>query len=389
MKILFRLSAKDLWYDRKISACIIATILAVVAPLLLLFSLKFGIISQLQQQLISDPRNLEIKLFGNGLGLEQSWFDWLDEQPETGFSIGKTRSLNMQETLKHNLQAVEILLIPTKKNDPLLPEQGELKQNQIVLSQVVADNLKITVGQSVQLLVRRNQQNKLLQLEVSAVISETFAGRNTGFISLPLLVAIERYKDNQAEDFEPQTLPSQFANARIYAKDLESVAPLTEKLRQHPKLQGGDVSNKAAEIENMRAIDYVLSVIFWVILVTSAVGCLLSLAGAFFANVDRKRKDIAQLRLLGFSKKAVVFYFILQSLVLSTIAFVLSCLLFALGSSLFNQVLHGLSDDFVSGLESFHFGLAFVISVLMAMVIAGIATLPAVKIQPAESLREI
>ena len=43
------------------------------------------------------------------------------------------------------------------------------------------------------------------------------------------------------------------------------------------------------------------------------VGCVLSLIGAFLANIDRKRKDIAVLRLIGFQQSAVGILFSFSS----------------------------------------------------------------------------
>lgn len=80
--LLAKLALNDIFYDRKVSFCIIASLVAVIAPLLLLFSLKYGIVSQLRHQLVNDPTNLEIKIVGN-LNLSQDWFDWLKQQPES------------------------------------------------------------------------------------------------------------------------------------------------------------------------------------------------------------------------------------------------------------------------------------------------------------------
>jgi hypothetical protein len=51
--LIIRLSFADLWYDKKVSFCIIASVISVITPLLLLFSLKYGVVSQLRQQLLN------------------------------------------------------------------------------------------------------------------------------------------------------------------------------------------------------------------------------------------------------------------------------------------------------------------------------------------------
>lgn len=71
--LLSSLAWRDLIYDRKVALCIVFSLVSVIAPLLLLFGLKNGIVTQLHNQLLNDPRNLEIRMLGNG-NYPQSWF---------------------------------------------------------------------------------------------------------------------------------------------------------------------------------------------------------------------------------------------------------------------------------------------------------------------------
>ncbi len=73
VSLLLKLGIDDLMHDRKVSFFIMASIVAVVAPLLLLFGLKFGIVSQMRAELLADPRNLEIRMLGSAK-LDDAWF---------------------------------------------------------------------------------------------------------------------------------------------------------------------------------------------------------------------------------------------------------------------------------------------------------------------------
>ncbi|SUB36740.1 ABC transporter permease [Pasteurella multocida] len=131
IRLLSQLAWRDLRYDRNVSFCIIASLIAVIAPLLLLFSLKYGVVSQLRAQLMNDPRHLEIKIVGN-LNLSSEWFAWLQQQPETQFVIPLTRSLNtivdLRSDTRHFVSDVELL--PTAPNDPILaPLQLQQKKS--------------------------------------------------------------------------------------------------------------------------------------------------------------------------------------------------------------------------------------------------------------------
>ena len=57
---IFRLALKDYFYERLLSACAIMGLAAVLAPLLVLFGVKSGIINTMSDRLLQDPRNREI-----------------------------------------------------------------------------------------------------------------------------------------------------------------------------------------------------------------------------------------------------------------------------------------------------------------------------------------
>jgi putative ABC transport system permease protein len=119
--LLIELAARDLWHDRKVSLCIVASLVAVIAPLLLLFGLKHGVVSQLNDELLSDPRNLEVRMLGN-YDLAGGWFERLRAQPGVGFVIPLTRSLNTQADLQRDSQhfVANAEVIPTASGDPLI-----------------------------------------------------------------------------------------------------------------------------------------------------------------------------------------------------------------------------------------------------------------------------
>lgn len=397
--LLSQLALRDLLYDRKVSFCIIASLIAVIAPLLLLFSLKYGIVSQLRSQLINDPRNLEIKIVGN-LNLSSDWFIWLKQQPETRFVMPLTRSLNTIVDLRTDNRRFisDVELLPTESGDPVLGSQ-QLQQSQgVVLSALAAEKLAVKAGDKVTLLATRKYEGitekGLIELVIDGVLPESQFSRAAAFVDLTTLVGIEDFRDGLQTDLFPtmqgkirEQVRSTFARARIYASSLEDVAPLALKLRD----KHIDTRTEAKAIENVKAIDSVLNVIFMVIAMTSIIGCILSLIGAFLANIDRKRKEIAVLRLLGFQSFGVMGYLVLQAIILSSLAFILSYLFFITGSQLFNQILTSNFADthFISSLHPLHLVSAFIICFVLAAIVAAIGAMRAIRIQPAESLRDV
>lgn len=398
--LLLELAGRDLWFDRKISLCIVASLIAVIAPLLLLFGLKNGIVTQMRDNLLSDPRNLEIRLLGNR-NLDQAWIDNIQHHPGVGFVIPLTRSLNTQADLVKDSQqfAADAEIIPTASGDPLLGRMAPpATLHQVVLSAQAAKRLNVTNGDSIQLIVARkldgtNERGRL-NLTVTGTLAESAFSRPAALVTLELLLMMEQFRDGVRipafglqTGHDPAATAPRYARARLYASTLEDVAGVADWLQQ----EGFDVATRAREIESVQAIDRVLSLIFTVIAWTAVIGCVASLVGAFLANIDRKRKDLAVLRLLGFRRNAVGTYVMAQAALLTGIAFLAGYTAYLAGSAIFNRALGAnLADGaFVCHLEHHHIVLAFVSTLLIATLVAGIGGFRAIHIEPAESLREI
>lgn len=397
--LLAGLATRDLWHDRKVSLCIVASLVAVIAPLLLLFGLKHGVVSQLRGELLDDPRNLEIRLLGNH-DLDRAWFARLAAQPGVGFVMPLTRSLNAQADLALDSQrfVAGAEVIPSGPGDPLLgarlaPPQGD----SVLLSASAARKLEVSGGERIRLVVLRkldgNSERGQREVTVAGVLPETAFPRPALLVSLDLLVAMEDFRDGFAvpalgfASGRPAPPRERYARARVYAGSLDAVAPLAGWLEG----ERIETSTRLREIESVKAVDRVLGLIFAVIAWTAAIGCIASLAGAFLANIDRKRRDLALLRLLGFRRAAVGVYVMVQAALLTCLAFGLGYAAYLAGSMVFNRVLGAnlAADAFVCRLENLHILLAFASALLIASLVAALGGYRAIHIQPAESLRDL
>jgi putative ABC transport system permease protein len=383
-----------------VSLCIAASLVAVIAPLLLLFGLKHGVVSQLQDELLRDPRNLEVKMLSNG-NYDSAWIERLRQRPETGFALGQTRSLNTQADLLIGMQRfVEgAEIIATEPGDPQLNlPQLNPTGHQVILSARAAQRLQAKVGDSVQLRVLRrlegvNERGEMT-LSVLAILDGARFGRAAGFVAPPLLLDLERFRDGyQVSTFgigtgKPQgDLQPLYARARVYAHDIDQVAPLERWLNE----QHIETSSRLADIDNVKAINHVLGLIFGVIALAALIGCVASMVGAFLANIDRKRKSLAVLRLLGFKRTAVGGFVVLQALLLSLAGYLGGLGFYAVGSHLFDYLLGSsqATGTFVCHITLWHGLAALLLTFLVAALVAVIGAVRAISIQPAESLREL
>jgi len=382
-----------------ISFCIISALIAVIAPLLLLFGLRFGIVSQLEQQLTSDPRNLEIRMLSSG-NYDQAWIEQLRQRPEVGFAIGQTRSLNtladLQKDPRHFIENAEV--IPTASGDPLLGNRPLLHEDEVILTEYAARQLAVKAGDTITLRVSRNLDGRLemgqRQVHVVGILSPTYFNRSALFTRQDLLVTLENFRDGyltpslgtQAGASLAQHI-QHFARVRLYAKDIDQVAALEHVLNQ----QRIETSSRLADIENVKSINRVLGVIFNIIAATALLGSIASLVGSFIANIDRKRKHIAVLRLLGFTRSGVAIYVMLQGLILSLVAYLGGYSLYLIASSVFNHVLSTsqATGQMLCRLTPTHALVAMGLTLVIALLVATIAAYRATIIDPAQSLREL
>jgi len=399
LSVLLGLALRDLVHDRKVSICMMASVLAVVAPLLLLFGLKFGIVSQMRHDLLSDPRNKEVKMIASD-NLDQAWFERLRALPSVGFVMPLTRSLNTVADLyvdsTHFVENVE--LIPTATGDPLLGGASPpATVNQVILTAMAAQRLGVKAGDTFRLNISR-QLNKVneraqMQVQVQEILPGAAFGRAAAFVTLPLLVALEDFRDgfqapllNVSQGETPRTR-LHFARARIYANQIEQVEALASFLTE----QRIETSSRLAEIKSVQQIDRVLSIVFNVIAWAAVLGCAASMIGGLMANIDRKRKDLALLRLFGYGRGAMLGYVVMQATTLTAVGFGLGCLLYGIGSVLFDRLLGvALSAGrFVCRLEPMHLAFALGAALLVSLFVSLSGGILATKIEPAESLRDV
>jgi len=396
LRLLAMLAALDLWHDRKVSFCITASLVAVIAPLLLLFGLKYGVVSQLHNELLSDPRNLEVRMSGNH-DLDTDWFARWRALPDVAFVMPLTRSLNTQADLLRDSQrfVAGVELIPSAAGDPLLGGLPPPAADQVVLSASAAQRLQVQAGDTLTLVVLRKlggqNQRGQTAIQVARILPASAFARPAALLSLDLLIAAEDFRDGFAvprlghAEGPPAPPRPRYARARLYAQNLDDVAVLAARL----SAEHIDSTTRARDIESVQAITRVLGLIFAVIAWTASLGAIAALTGALLAGIERKRKELALLRLIGFGRSAIAAHVMIQAMLLALLAFVTAWSLYQGGSHVFNHALgeNLAKDGFVCHLTALHLLLAFATTVLLAMAVASLGGWRATRIEPAESLR--
>ena len=118
-----RLAASDFLFEWRLTSCLVLALAAVLAPLLVLFGLKYGIIEAIRAPMVENPIYREIKPIGAGT-FSREWFKQLEADSAITFVVPKTRTIaatvrlqNTDRNVRANLTAE---LIPTAAGDPVI-----------------------------------------------------------------------------------------------------------------------------------------------------------------------------------------------------------------------------------------------------------------------------
>ena len=394
-----RLVLQDLWHDRRSTLVLVLTVAAIIAPLLLLFGLKTGVIATLRQDLVNDPRNLEIIVYG-AHRLDRAWFASTARRPDLGFLLPRTRTINatidLVDGAHRPFEAID--MVPTAAGDPLLPPGLPVPAgaSQVLLTETLAQRIGWAPGNPLTGIVRRSRngvpEQAAFALAPMAVIPSDRVAREAVFTHPDLLAAAEDYRDGERATLTDADLRNpiagartEYAGARVFARDLDAVDTLAAAMRA----QGIEVRTQAERIASVRAFDRTLSFILRVIALIGLTGCALALGGALWVNVERKRRDLALLRLFGFPNGTVALMPMVQSAVIAVLALVLAFLAYLAGAAAFNRTLgqNLAGRGYVCQLEPRHLVAAALVTLLVAVVAAVAAGYRANRIDPAECLR--
>lgn len=395
-----RLALADAGHEWRLSLCLVAGLMAVLSPLLVLFGLKFGIVSEMTEKLLANPLTLEVRLVGS-YALRPDWFDHVRQRSEVAFVLPRTRSLAATlDAMDGSGRALPtpLAMHPTQAGDPLLKGLAQpADMMDVLIGQPVAEQLRLSVGGQFRAVLSRrlngHQEAKWLTLRVVGVVPEALAGQNAVFVRMDLLIAAERYRSGFSvpllgvEDGTPDGELPLFASARIFARDLDGVGPLAAWLRE----QGLEVQTEMAQIELVRAVDRSLTVLFEVLVAIAAAGFLVSLAASLWASVERKRRDLALMRLIGFPRGAIFLFPATQAALVAILGTSIALLFFLTVAALLNRVFaEGLpADMLVCRLMPIHAVLTYAGTLCLALSASIIGGYRAIQIDPADSLRDL
>jgi putative ABC transport system permease protein len=393
------LASRDYLHEWQMSGCFVLALAAVLGPMMVLFGLKFGIVGAMVEQLTDDPRNREIVPVGSGR-YDTAWLEGVRAQPEVAFLVPRTRSIAATIELgsERASRIVPVELIASDHGDPLLAPDAALPEGltRVVLSRSSAEKLAVGPGDTVDgSLARRfrgHQERVHLPLTVAALAPARAFSRDGAFVSVQLLEALEDFRDGRAVPElgwggEPPDAERSYPGFRLYADAIYDVAGLRDAFAD----LGVDVRTRAAEIELVRRMNRNLTAIYWAIAITGLVGFSLSLGASLWANVDRKRKQLSVLRLVGFRTADIVWFPMVQALFTAILGWALAVSIYTVTAWMINDMMAAQVEagQQVCRLLPLHYAIALALTCSAAVFAAGLAGLRSARIEPSDGLREL
>ncbi|ANF89075.1 Putative ABC transport system, membrane protein [Pseudomonas antarctica] len=386
------LAWQDYRNDAWLSACSVLALVAVMVPLLVLFGLKFGLVSSLTERLETDPATREIIPLGGGR-FSSGFIEQLGLRSDVGFAVPRTRQI----AATAQVGTLTLEMLPTAPGDPLLaglPMPRGL--DQIVLSHTAAEKLAARPGDWLETSFARQVAGRVeaqrTRLQVQAVLPLEDFARDGLFADLGLLEAAEDYRDGRAVpalgwegDAVGVSEQRVYPAFRLYARTLTDVEPL----RVYFAGQNLLVSTQAQTIAQVQSLSRNLSIVFWIIAGLALAGAFAAIFAGALAAVARKRRELSVLRLLGFSTGALLLFVVMQALYSASFAAGLSAGLYGLAEMGLNQLFVQVPGEYASHLLARHYGLALVAILGVSAVAAACGGWRVARIQASEGIRDV
>ncbi len=395
---ILRLALKNYFHDWQSSMCLVLALAAILGPMMIVFGIKHGIVSGMITELVEEPRNREIRTVYSGR-FNIDFFTELGQQPAVSFLVPRTRKIAGTIDLKSQsaYRIVHTELIPTAEKDPLLPMINVPAEgfNWLIVSESAARKLSVQTGDSIDASISRRYKGQLqrvhIPLKIIAIAPMSAFERDGAFASIQLLEAVEAYRDGLAVKAlgwsgDKREVPMNYTGFRLFAKSIHDVANLKSWFNQ----QGIEVSTRFHEISTVQQMNKNLTTIYWVIAIIGLVGFSFALGASLWVDIDRKRRELSVLRLVGYTTLDIVCFPIIQSLLTALFGWLLAITIFHTVSATINTMMLSQLEAGrqVCYLSPEHYLMSLLLTCFSAMLVTSFAGMRSARVEPAEGLRE-
>lgn len=195
----FKLAWSDLRYEWAMTLCVVFSLAAMFAPLIILLGLQNGIVNTLMDRMRGDPYNLQVRpqrIMASGL--EAEWFDDMRQRPDVGWISPTLRGMAMSVDISSGggAKLFPADMEPSAPGDLLLTSNGVQvpSKGEVVLSHALADKLEVMEGESVTLSIRRSDLAGKADLRVVGIAPLNVSyDKDLMWVDFSLVSAVETY----------------------------------------------------------------------------------------------------------------------------------------------------------------------------------------------------
>lgn len=397
------LAFRDWRFERSLTLCAILALASMLTPILVLQGLKTGVIEGMRERLLKDPTILILTPKSDGGRYTAGDVAALAALDGAAFAIGRTRETATDITLSSGSGAgpsASVALEPSAPGEPVLarygqPAPGDGAMPELVLSAPAARALRAAPGSELLArLGRRTPEGRLesvtLRFRVSGVLPERAADRRMAFAPLQVLEDLEDYRDylevpGRGFSGAARSGPRSFASFRLYARNLDAV----ERLAAALEARGIETSTRAREIAAIRSLEQAITQVILIISLAVGAGFAAFTLSSVQGAVERKRRMLGMLRLLGFPRAALLLYPMTQSLLTCLCGLGLALLLYGGVSLGIARAFASQGGALVCRLGAADAGLTALATVVLSLLATARAARAAAAVEPSIVIREV
>ena len=152
-----------------------------------------------------------------------------------------------------------------------------------------------------------------------------------------------------------------------------------------------EVRTDADQIAAVEALDRNLTVLFLLVGTVACLGLIGALLASMIAGVDRKRKSMAVLSLLGFSRRWIAAFPVMQAVMIACLGMLGAFVLYLAGAAAINLYFAPVlrEGQVAASLTAGHLLVAACAGLLLTLLPAAAAAWKVARIEASEALREV
>lgn len=325
--LAIRFAVADLVHDRLLTVIGIVLLAALIAPPVVLHTLRVGLVETWAEDLARDIRNREVVIVGENritaddLAVIAAW-------PQTGFVVPEPSffvSTQRARKAKSRGVVIDLNLRTTDLDDPVMAGvyDSAIAPQVAVLSARAAARLDVAQGDSITLLLARtpadsNPVRVPVTLEVAAVLpAERWAGEDA-FVAPATLLGFRDWLTFASDDpgLVPDPATVIWQSLRIYAPKVADATALRDRL----DLFGLETRLMTDQVDRILKLETGLRQIFTIVLILSTTAFVITAFLLQWLSVVRKKRDFALMSVIGMPPAQVAVFPAFQGGVMTAVA---------------------------------------------------------------------